>query len=85
MAARRGSPKGDHDVVNPSVTSRITQKVSADAMRRCGEGLRAKIVAVMRRLTPENRVPAVMSDRELRKRLEGRDERERSSEEGRDP
>lgn len=58
VAARRRSPKGDRDVVDPSVTYRIAQKASADAMQRCGEDLRAKIVAVMRRLTPsKQRVP----------------------------
>jgi hypothetical protein len=73
VAARRGSPKGDHDVVRPSVTSRIAERRALTSCRGTAKGLRAKIFAVMRRLTPENRVPAVMSDRGLRKRFEDRE------------
>lgn len=73
VAARRGSPKGDHDVVRP--VRDVQDRPKGRALTPCrgaAKDLRAKIFAVMRRLTPENRVPAVMSDRGFRKRLEGR-------------
>lgn len=73
VAARCGSPKGDHDVVKP--VRDVQDRPKGRALTPCrgaAKDLRAKIFAVMRRLTPENRVPAVMSDRGFRKRLEGR-------------
>jgi len=73
VAARCGSSKDDHDVVSP--VRGVQDRPKGRALTPCrgtAKDLRAKIFAVMRRLTPENRVPAVMSDRGFRKRLEGR-------------
>lgn len=71
VAARCGSPKGDHDVVSPvrDVQDRSKER-ALTSCRGAAKDLRAKIFAVMRRLTPERQGPR-------------RDERPRVSKEAR--